>query len=375
MSSKAAFVYDHTLSAYQIPEDHPLTPKRLRWTFELLQYYKAFDNPCSILVKPRAATEKELLAFHTREYVEAVKAFSRGERMDAQFEYGFSDFGDNPSFPGMYEAACLSVGATMVATELVESGQVDVAFNIAGGLHHALSDRTSGFCIFNDPVIAITHLIKKDRRVAYVDIDAHHGDGVQEGFYDDPHVLTVSMHESGRYLFPGTGFTDEIGEGKGRGYAVNLPLHPYTGDDAYLYVFREVVLPLLHAFKPDVLFTQLGVDTHYNDPLTHLKLTTKAFVSVLTDFHRLDLPWVATGGGGYEPGVTARCWALAYGVMAGRQWPDDLPPTMREQLGASKLRDMIDPIPLDNMKEAAQRHAEQVVARIKATVFPIHRLS
>ena len=374
MSPRAAFVYDPAFATYQIPESHPLTPKRLRWTYDLLHHYNAFDGPDSVLVKPRPAINEELLSLHTREYVEAVKSFSRGERLEERGRFHFSDYGDNPTFPGMYEASILSTGASLVAAELVESGQAGVAFNIAGGLHHAFSNRASGFCVFNDPVIAINYLLERGKRVAYVDIDAHHGDGVQDAFYRTSEVLTISLHESGRYLFPGTGFVNETGEDDGHGYSVNVPLYPYTGDDIYLYAFREVVLPLLGAFKPDVLFTQIGVDTYYTDPLTHMQLTTEGYVAVLTEFHDLGVPWVASGGGGYDPGAVARCWSLAYGVMAGKQWPDDIPEECREWLGTSKLRDTVDPVALDSLRQEAKVHAESTVVQIKSTIFPIHGL-
>ena len=374
MSPRAAFVYDPAFATYQIPESHPLTPKRLRWTYDLLNHYNAFNDSDSVLVKPRPATDEELLSLHTREYVEAVKSFSRGERLEERGRFHFSDYGDNPTFPEMYEASTLSTGATLVAAELVESRQVEVAFNIAGGLHHAFSNRASGFCVFNDPVIAINYLLERGKRVVYVDIDAHHGDGVQDAFYRTSKVLTISLHESGRHLFPGTGFVNEMGEDEGHGYSVNVPLYPYTGDDIYMYAFRAVVLPLLGAFKPDVLFTQIGVDTYYTDPLTHMQLTTKGYVAVLTEFHKLGVPWVASGGGGYDPGAVARCWSLAYGVMAGKQWADDISEECREWLGASKLRDVVDPVALDSLRQEAKVYAESTVAQIKSTIFPIHGL-
>jgi len=374
MRARAAFVYGHALTTYQLPEGHPLTPKRLRWTYELLSRYGAFSGPDSLLVKPRPATDEELLTFHTREYVDAVKSFSRGERLAEQGRFRFSDYGDNPTFPGMYEASSLSTGATLAAAELVASGEVEAAFNIAGGLHHAMPDRASGFCVFNDPAIAINYLLGLGKRVAYVDIDAHHGDGVQEAFYRTPRVLTISLHESGRYLFPGSGFVKDMGEGEGRGYSVNVPLYPYTGDDTYLYAFRQVVIPLVRAFGPDVLFTQLGVDTYYTDPLAHMQLTTRGYTAVLADLYSLGVPWVATGGGGYDPGAVARCWALAYSVMAGMQLPDDIPGDFRERLGVSKLRDVVDPAVLDSLREVAKAYAEDSVAQVKSAIFPIHGL-
>jgi acetoin utilization protein AcuC len=375
MTARAAFVYGSALTTHQLPEDHPLKPRRLRWTYELLEHYDAFSDSNSVLVEPRFATKEELLSYHAEEYVEAVESFSRIERLEEQGRFHFSDYGDNPTFPGMYEASCLSTGASIVAAEMVESGEVEVAFNISGGLHHAFPNRASGFCIFNDPVIAINYLLSKGKRVAYVDVDAHHGDGVQHAFYNTSRVLTVSIHESGRYLFPGTGFVDELGEGDGQGYSANVPLYPYTGDDVYIRVFREVVIPLLKAFEPDVLFSQFGVDTYYTDPITHMQLTTESYIAMLDDFQRLGVPWIASGGGGYDPAAVARCWALSYGVMAGKQWPDDIPEPLRERLGASKLRDVVDPVSSDTLKREAELYAEEALAEVRKTIFPIHGLA
>ncbi len=296
MPRKAAFVYDGVLAQHVLSENHPLRSARLRYAYELLESYGAFDAPNAMLVKPRPATEEEILRFHTRAYVEAVRGVSRGDKAVnlAAFNLGA---GDNPVYQGMYEASSLSTGASLRAAELLLSDEADVAFSISGGLHHAMPGNASGFCVFNDPVIAIKELLLRGMRVAYVDIDCHHGDGVQYAFYDTDAVLTISMHESGMFLFPGTGFTHETGTGKGRGYSVNVPLYPYTGDELYLWAFRQVVPPLLEAFDPDVLVTQLGIDTHYRDPITHLALTVQGFGEVVAEFPGLAPKWLALGGG------------------------------------------------------------------------------
>ncbi|CAI8016538.1 Acetoin utilization protein AcuC [Geodia barretti] len=215
MSRRAAFVYHDILSRHVLREDHVMVPTRLRYTYELLESYGAFQRPNAVLVEPRQAAEEEILTSHTREYG----------------AYGFSDHGDNPVYSGMYEASCWSTGGSLLAAEMVHKGEVDVAFNCAGGLHHAMPGRASGFCIFNDPVVAIKYLLDQGQRVVYVDIDAHHGDGVQHAFYDTDQVMTISLHQSGTYLFPGTGFVNEMGAGSGLGYSVNVPLYPYTNDE------------------------------------------------------------------------------------------------------------------------------------------------
>ncbi|MCH7605619.1 MAG: acetoin utilization protein AcuC [Chloroflexi bacterium] len=374
MSPRAAFVYDEALSQHELRRDHPMRPIRLQYTYDLLQAYGAFDGEDSILVPPRPATEDELRWLHSPEYIAAVRSFSLGLSGYDLSRFNFSDGGDNPVYRGMYDAAALSTGASLVAAEMVASGQVDVAFNISGGLHHAAAGHASGFCVFNDPAVAIAYFLRQGMRVAYLDIDAHHGDGVQEAFFSDDRVLTISIHESGQYLFPGTGFVSELGTGSGVGYSVNLPLYPFTGDETYLAAFHQVVPPLLKAFAPDVLVTQLGIDTYHADPLTHLQVTTRGYVEAVREMSRLGIPWLALGGGGYDLSAVARCWTLAYGVMLDVEWPDQLPESFMRQHGASTLRDTVNPeIPAD-VRQDARRYAEDSVARIKDEVFPLHAL-
>ena len=376
MDRTAAFVYQDALSRHVLRGDHPMKPARLRHTYELLEAYQAFDGESSLLVEPRPATEAEILSLHSAEYLEAVKAFSKGERSYDPGAFNFHEGGDNPMFNGMYEAAALSTGASLVVAELVEGRRARVAFNISGGLHHAAAGNASGFCVFNDPAIAINYLLTKGLRVVYVDIDAHHGDGVQAAFYDTDRVLTISIHESGMFLFPGTGSVEEMGTGPGSGYSVNLPLYPYTDDETYLWAFREVAPPLVAAFKPDALVTQLGIDSYYSDPLTHLFLTSRGFGEAVKEFAAMDLPWLAMGGGGYDLGAVARCWTLAYGIMAGREWPDEIPSQYRERYGLEKLRDAEAPAALaGNAKREARSFAEKSVEAVKELIFPVHKIS
>ena len=370
---RAAFVYDDSLSRHVLRSDHPMCPVRLRYTYELLQAYGAFDANISLLVPPRQATEEELGWLHSPEYISAVRSFSLGRGGYVPESFNFSVGGDNPIFQGMYDAAALSTGASLVAAELVASKQVSVAFNISGGLHHAASGHASGFCVFNDPAIAIKYLLAQGLRVAYVDIDAHHGDGVQQAFFDTDQVLTISLHESGQFLFPGTGFVSEAGVGLGEGYSVNLPLYPYTDDEIYLWAFHEVVPPLLRAFAPDVLVTQLGIDSYHSDPLTHLQVTSRGYVAAVQELSQLGVPWLALGGGGYDLSAVARCWALAYGVMLGVEWPDQIPEAFGQQHGLRHLRDREFPEIPDHVRHQARRFAEESVAAIKKDLFPMYK--
>ena len=375
MNGKAAFIYDDSISRHVLRSDHPMRPVRLRYTYQLLEEYGAFDHPGAVLLDPRSATEEELAWLHTSEYVAAVKALGSGATDFDASRFGFSGQGDNPVFPGMYDAAVLSTGGSLVAAELVASGEVSAAFNISGGLHHAAADHASGFCVFNDPALAIHYFLNRGMRVAYVDIDAHHGDGVQEAFYSDDRVLTISIHESGQYLFPGTGSVAELGEGAGRGYSVNLPLYPYTGDEEYVESFKQVVLPLIRAFAPDVLVTQLGIDSYHTDPLTHLQVTTVGYMEAVREFAGLGLPWLALGGGGYDVTAVARAWTLAYGAMLGVDWPDHLPSDFAREHGAGSLRDEVAPDVPSHVIVETKRHAEESVAQIRQLVFPIHGLT
>ncbi len=362
--SKTAVVLSEELWQIGHDENHPLRPERLQRAYELMTAYEAFDGHNSRLVAPRPATTDQLLLFHTKEYVDAVRSLSSGESTYAASQYNFGP-GDNPVFEGMYEIAGLKVGAALRATELVTSGEVDVAFSPAGGMHHARANYASGFCIFNDLAVLIHSLLAQGLRVVYVDIDVHHGDGVQEAFYDTDRVLTISVHESGRFIFPGTGFVRETGRGVGQGFAVNLPLAPYTDDEVYVWAFEQVVPPLIQWFEPDVVVSQLGIDTHYLDPLGHLALTTQGYSQVVGILKRCAPRWVAMGGGGYEVSVMPRAWTLAYGIMSDQEFPDELPASYAAEYGQGTLHDHNRPNIEASTKAITRRHASKAIAELR----------
>jgi acetoin utilization protein AcuC len=361
---KAALICSHELWTYGHGDAHPLRPERLRMTYELLEAYGAWDGEGSLLYTPSQATEDELALWHTPDYIDAVRRLGAGDQRVSAYKYHFAP-GDNPVFPGMYESEALKAGATLLGARLVLEREVDVAFSFAGGMHHAMPDYASGFCVFNDPAIACQWLANQGARVVYVDVDAHHGDGVQAAFYDDPRVMTISLHESGRYLFPGTGFVEELGSGPGEGTSVNLPLFPYTEDEVYWYAFHAIVPPLVERFAPDVLVTQLGTDTHYLDPLTHLQLTTAGYTAVVQALRDMDLPWLATGGGGYHVSTVARSWALAYGIMSDQRLPDRIPDAYAEKYGDEWLHDRQGPVVPPRYLDQARAHAESTVGELQ----------
>ena len=322
-NDRAGFVYDRRLTEHVYRPDHPLKPERLRGVYSTLAELGAFERPNGDLLAPRDATIEEIQRVHSPEYVAAVMQAS----VDPDREYsrwGMQQRGDTPPFRGMHEASVLTTGASLVAAEEVSGGRARVAVNYAGGLHHAMRSRASGFCIYNDPAIVCRTLADRGMRVAYVDIDAHHGDGVQAAFYDTDQVLTISLHQDGRTLFPGTGFAEERGRGAGAGYSVNVALPPYTDDEAYARAFDAVVPVLVARFRPDVLVTQQGIDAHFTDPLTHLMISTRAREHCVRAFAAMPYPWVAMGGGGYDLDAVRRTWSLEYLIMLGAEVPAEL---------------------------------------------------
>ncbi len=322
---KTAFLYSDEFEKFAYSPSHPLKPMRFRLTYELAKSYGLFRSFHHRLIKAKPCTIDDLVSVHSIEYIEAVEnADVNLPEWDMQY-YGLNT-PDNPLFPDVYEWSLLAVGASLQAAKLVEAGEVDMAFNMAGGLHHASRNRAAGFCYFNDIAVIIQLLVDKGYRVAYVDIDAHHGDGVQEIFYRTDRVLTVSIHESGFSAFPGTGFEREFGEEEGQGYTVNIPLLPGSDDDVFCYAFNEIVPELFDAFQPDIMVTLLGADTFRSDPLASLDLTTNGFCRVVESLTTLSPgKWIALGGGGYDVLNVARAWTLAMATMCGVELPDTLP--------------------------------------------------
>ena len=373
-SENAVLVFSKQFGRHSYGPHHPLKIERLQLTMELIAAYGLFDTPDAPWVEAGNADETDLLKFHSAEYLTMLKRANTGQAPPQALRFGLGS-GDNPVFPGLFDWSLLVAGATLECVRQVMEEDRRVAFNIAGGLHHAMADRASGFCYLNDPVIGISRIMDNGLRVVYLDVDVHHGDGVEAAFYNTDQVLTISIHQHGHTLFPGTGFPDEMGEGPGRGYAVNVPLAPGTDDELYLRVFMELVPPLVHAFDPDVLVTQLGVDTLATDPLAAMNLTTNGFIKLVEVIKSWNRKWVALGGGGYNVMNVARTWTHAWAIMKGADVPDVLPEAFvnkhRGELGrTATLSD-----PVSYMKtavgEGARKLAESVVAGIKKNIFPV----
>lgn len=372
---KTAFIYNNKLSDYEYGADHPMKPLRLRLTYELIKSYELLNMPRVININPEPASLDTLLLFHKKDYIEFLKNASEGFLGPCVYQYGLGP-GDNPIFPGMYEVGTLVAGSSMSATKVVAEEKAIRSFNIAGGMHHAGSAKASGFCYFNDAVIAIKYLAGLGKRVAYIDIDAHHGDGVQNAFYDTDQVMTISLHERGETLFPGTGFVNEIGEGMGRGYSINIPLNPGTDDDLYVWVFEEIVPSLIKKFKPDIVVAQLGFDTHKSDPLANLSLTTNGYCKVFGKIISFSPYLIVLGGGGYNLSNVARGWTLCWAMMNQVEIGDSISLGYRKMASEHGIQiDTLRDKPFqeqDHIRLKAKEYLKEQIDKLKQIIFPIH---
>ncbi len=374
-SASRALIYSHRFQDFSFGQEHPFKIDRYWLAYELIGELGLLCLPGVRQIECPMAPESMLTSFHCPDYLATLKEFSADQTPRANFRYGLGDV-ENPVFPGVYEWSLLGCGGTVEAARLVVEEGVRVAFNLAGGYHHAHAARASGFSYLNDAVVAIQSLVDRGLRVAYVDIDAHHGDGVQEAFYSSDRVLTISLHETGDDFFPNTGFPHELGEGDGYGFSVNVPFARHSDDLIFEQAFRGVVLPMIEAFRPDVLVTQMGVDTLRTDPLSRLEMTTGTIEFASRSFCELDIPWVCLGGGGYCKVNVARSWALLWAILAGAAVPDELPPrfvsTIRK-LGYDNtlLRDR-PRLAQPNDFARAQGALERSLAILKRRLFPLH---
>ncbi|RYG74938.1 acetoin utilization protein AcuC [Lentibacillus lipolyticus] len=320
MTCQSSFIYADDYLTYHFHSDHPFNQQRVSLTKDLLEASHLLS--AQDIKGPRIATEDEIALFHAPDYIQAVKKAGHGHLSEEEgLEHGFGTE-DTPMFANMHEASSQLVGGTLTAVDEVLQGKSDHALNLGGGLHHGFKRKASGFCIYNDGAIAIKYIREKyDLKVLYVDTDAHHGDGVQWAFYDDPRVCTLSIHETGRYLFPGTGNISERGIKEGHGYSFNIPIDAFTEDESFLSVYESSIRKVAAFFQPDVILTQNGADAHVFDPLTHLCTTAAAFERIPLIAHELahqycNGRWIALGGGGYDMWrVVPRAWGQIWSVM------------------------------------------------------------
>ncbi len=375
-SERFTLIYSRRFAAVEFGVDHPFQVQRYRLSHDLMAELGLLDAPGVAVVEAPLAAEAELLGFHRADYLATLAAFSRPGEGRADFRFGLGDV-ENPVFPGLYDWARLGCGGSLEALRQVLDGGARAAFNPAGGYHHAQPARASGFSYLNDAVVTIGQALARGLRVAYLDLDAHHGDGVQQAFYASDRVLTISLHESGRDFYPQTGSVLEMGEGAGFGYAVNVPLLRHADDLIFEQAFNRVVLPLLASYQPDLLVTQMGVDGLRTDPLTRLEFTTGAVEFAARSLLATGLPWVILGGGGYDQLNVARSWALLWGTVIGATLPDRLPPRFAEcarNLGGAgdRLRDRPH-LARPGDFARAQRDLDKVLGVLERRLLPLHR--
>lgn len=374
-SKTARFVHSPALDAFHYPPECPFKTERAGMTVELLRSMGLLSDEDLLDFEP--ASRETLERFHTPAYLDMLLAAPDGDMGVEGLHMGLAT-PETPVFRGMYEYGALACGATLAAVDAVAGERAQRSFNPSGGYHHAFPAKAAGFCYLNDIALACLRLADAGRRVMFLDVDVHHCDGVQDAVYDRNDVLVLSFHQTGKTLFPGTGFEDETGVGEGEGYTVNVPLPPGTYDEAYLRAFREIAPPVAEAFDPEIIILEVGMDCLSGDPLAGMNLTNNAYVDVVREVLSWGKPVAATGGGGYHPRNTARGWALMWSLLAGR----DTGMSMSYGLGGvmlestdwhGGLRDRA-MAPTAPMRSAVDQVVAQTIEKVKSNVFAHHGL-
>ncbi|MFC1868552.1 acetoin utilization protein AcuC [Thermodesulfobacteriota bacterium] len=373
------FVYSDEMAWFDFGTDHYFKPERAAKTYELCTRYGVMDHPWMKNLKPESINKSLLTLFHEPDYLLLLEKASQGEVQLEMLERGIGTT-DNPILKGIFEWSLKAAGGTRAAMENLMKGDALIAFNPLGGFHHAGSGRAEGFCYINDIVIAIKDAMIRfpGIKVAYIDIDAHHGNGVQDAFYLDPNVLFISIHETGRTLYPWSGNEKEIGEGDGKGFTVNIPLEPDSDDEVFSLAFNEMIPPLIRSFSPDLVVAELGSDTLISDPLTHLKLTNNGYINAVEEMTRLCPRILALGGGGYDLYRTARCWTLAWAKLNRLEPTDEFAGLVGGMMFGPEMEvgSLYDHayFSTGEVKEKAMMEVEKVLDYIHKEIFPLHGL-
>lgn len=376
-TKNAVFIYSSEFEKYSYPPEHPFNTIRATRVREIVSSMGMLSGSGKSEVAPKPAERIVLKKFHTARYLHALKTAAAGHLDVEALQMGIGTQ-DCPIFKGLYAYSVLAAGGTLAAAKMILSGEADIAFNPSGGYHHAGPELAAGFCYINDMALACIVLAEQKKRVLYLDVDVHHGDGVANKFYDRSDVLTISLHQNPKTLFPGTGFENEIGTGEGKGYCVNVPLPVGTYDQAYLKAFETIVLPLTAAYNPDVIVFELGADALAGDPLANLYLTNNVYADIINHLMSFNKPIVATGGGGYSVENTVRAWALAWSIFCGADHDEDMSHAMGGVFLESTewqagLRDRELAV-TEQQRNAVEPAIEAVVRKIKKSIFPIHGL-
>jgi acetoin utilization protein AcuC len=370
---RSAFIYSKKFSKFKAYKGYPWLFQRSEVTYRLCQRLHLFDGDSIEIHTPEPANTKDLLSFHTKDYVTLLKKANQGTADERWLRYGLGTT-ECPVYKGVYDYHALAAGATLLGARLIDKDEADVVFSPTGGFHHAGKDFASGFCYVNDIVLAILGWLRRRKRVLYIDIDAHHGDQVQAAFFNTSKVMTVSFHESGHTLFPfTTGFENEIGRGCGKGYSINVPLPENTGDEQFLWAFAKIFLPVAEAFQPDITVAVIGADVLFSDPFSSLQLTNNSVSKALRDVLQVSPKLLVLGGGGYVTEEIARTWTLAWAIMNHLEPREDDSPAFGGVFwgdGLSSLSDRPHFLP-DNIKKKAQTEIRRVVRSIERNVFPL----
>ncbi|MBN2062628.1 MAG: acetoin utilization protein AcuC [Deltaproteobacteria bacterium] len=373
------FFYSADIGRFDFGINHPFKPERLIKTYELCDRYGVINYLWMDVRKPEPLDSSLLYLFHEPGYIDLLKKASMGDVSLEMLGRGLGT-DDTPILKGIYEWSLQAAGGSYMAIESLINGKAQVAFNLSGGFHHAMPGNAEGFCYINDIVIAIKSALNDSPglRVAYIDIDAHHGNGVQHAFYNTPEVLFISLHETGKELYPWSGFETETGEGDGEGFTINIPLEPGTDDEVYDLVFKNGVLPVLEAFGPDLAVIELGADTLISDPLTHLKLTNNGYQEAVKGVRDICPKILGLGGGGYDIFRTSRCWTLAWALMNYVDPVDEFAGLVGGMMFGPEMEvgSLYDnPYKTKGeIKEKALDEARRVLSYIKKNIFPIHHL-
>ena len=372
----SAFIYSKECSKFKPPKGYPWSVQRTEATFQLCKKLNLLDRDWIRVFTPEPAKESELYAFHDKKYIEILKKANQGIFKEEWLKLGLGTT-ECPVYKGVYDYHLLAAGATLLGVDLIEGGESDIVFNPTGGFHHAGKDFASGFCYINDVVLAARRWLDRKKRVLYVDIDAHHGDQVQEAFYASSKIMTISFHESGKTLFPfKTGFKNELGKGRGKGYNINIPLPTNTSDDEFLWAFERIFPPLIKSFKPDVVIAALGADGLSSDPISNLQLTNASYSEAIKMIVEHSPKILALGSGGYVLENVVRTWTLEWSIMndigcreedissfGGVFWGD----------GVCSLQDSPIFIP-EEVKEKNRQEVEEIFKYIQKQIFPIHKI-